>query len=191
MPFCILTLLPSCVQPMLYAGKKQLEYVSLIVRKLREKPFFFSDWNRFFFLFFFFFKDTTVFIAKRKTLQGNVCDTIFIRLFVLPSCRRKTAFFSSPLLLCCVVCRGRQLCSECFCLPAVACPHCSCVLGSYFVFCPLSPPRTACPLARFVALDMLTVFCLLQRNPITKRLYEITLTCTVVSQRWLLETFTI
>lgn len=56
------------------------------------------------------------------------------------------------------------------------------VLGSYFVFCAPSPP------ARFVALDLFMVFCLLQRNPIMKRLYEITLTCTVVSQRWLLET---
>lgn len=69
---------------------------------------------------------------------------------------------------------------SCSCVPAAPCPI-TCVLGSYFVFCALSPH------ARFVALDLLTVFCLLQRNPITKRLYEITLTCTVVSQRWLLE----
>lgn len=64
--------------------------------------------------------------------------------------------------------------------------------GKLFCFLsPVPPHRLSPPPARFVALDMLTVFCLLQRNPITKRLYEITLTCTVVSQRWLLETFTI
>lgn len=53
-------------------------------------------------------------------------------------------------------------------------------------------PRGPIPVPHrcFVPLGMLTVFCLLQRNPITKRPYEITLTCTVVSQQQLLETFT-
>lgn len=100
---------------------------------------------------------------------------------------------SFPLLYCCVVLFVVEgSCAQSAFVSLLLPVRIALVFWEVILFSvPCPPPRTACPLARFVALDMLTVFCLLQRNPITKRLYEITLTCTVVSQRWLLETFTI
>lgn len=84
------------------------------------------------------------------------------------------------------VSQGSRAPSASLSLLLLPCPRAGAVALVPVSPCPV-PPHTA---ARSVPLGMLTLFCLLQRNPITKRPYEITLTCTVVSLHWLLEPLT-